>query len=623
MTWLFLLLAAACLLPVLAVRMIFLAPTPAGWINYLANIFSEFFVKKIGWSRLAVEAAMAVAGLVFLRIAGLDWTVVLAMALLLAGSELYIRIASQRLLTECYAREDPIGLRAAGNIAITKGLAAGYPGPSTHPALTVNLIGPFVERMPRYQLGTLLVGRVFTLRLVIGNHTIVPTQTGVRLRTTAPPGLSLEHPEEQMLPRLAPADVHEVRQTWRVENAAGAGTIGFAIEWGHLSERIEVEFDGCVAAGQLAIERVAIERYSGACRSAFAWRGDMDLYDESTLQSIEGLEVTLGLAARYRIPQSMYLSTRLSLDETAAMQWAAHYGVDRGAARIPAFIEWIRQNVDLRHECAYPFQSAKAFAIELGNHGHLHYGTDTSGAEENGWKRTKIGGGAYPWLGEDRSSFAEQRDNALEVRRLFEQHFAYTPRSWAMPNRTNDSHTAAAMEAAGCEVLSDSNIRTQHNVLLQPPPHHPTGTSAVELTKRYPGDPQHIFHVAMNSFWIHRAHRLGIPVVFMCHQHLRQFAGYACARFTEATLRDVLSRFHGDLHVNTVFGIGKYWREVLSPRTKRVHVELAGEQMRVSNKSDFDLVDAPVDIWLSKNRRCTYLIDVPAGEERSLPVATS
>src|SRR5439155_951090 len=101
------------------------------------------------------------------------------------------------------------------------------------------------------------------------------------------------------------------------------------------------------------------------------------------------------------------------------------------------------------HVSAYPFKAAKRFQMELGNHGHLHYGTDTAGAAENGWKpKARMGAGIYPWLGEERSSFSEQRDNALETRRLFEKHFEFTPKSWAMPNRTNDRFTAAAMEAA-------------------------------------------------------------------------------------------------------------------------------------------------------------------------------
>ncbi len=41
-------------------------------------------------------------------------------------------------------------------------------------------------------------------------------------------------------------------------------------------------------------------------RSAFCWRGDMDLYDTLTFQSIEGLEGALKLAARYAFPQTMF-----------------------------------------------------------------------------------------------------------------------------------------------------------------------------------------------------------------------------------------------------------------------------------------------------------------------------
>ena len=607
-------LAAVLLLPVVAVRLIFLVPGRLGWINYLANVFSEMFVKKVGWSRVAVELAMAALGLALLRLTGVGGAWVLLGGIVLLGLELYVRSVERRLASTGYTPLDAIGLHRARN---------GYPSPSTQPELTINLVGPFVERMPEYRLGTLVVGREFQLRLIIGNHTLAATQTVIRVRVTTPTALACKQGSGESVPRLGSGEVHELQQEWRVMAAAAAGTIGFEIEWGYSTRRLEVRFDGCVAGEGLRAVAARINRYPGACRSAFAWRGDMDLYDESTLQSIEGLETAFGLGARYRMPQTMYLSSRLSLDQAAAEAWAAHYGVDRGAGRIPRFIEWMQENVELRHVCAYPFHSRKRFVIELGNHGHLHFGTDTSGTPENGWKaRAKMGTGVYPWLGEDRSSLAEQRDNALEAKRLFEKFFNFTPKSWAMPNRTNDDHTAAAMEAAGCEVLCDSNARTQHNVLLQPPPHHPHGTSAVELTKRYPGDPEHVFHVAMNLFWIHRAHRRGIPVVFMCHQHLRQFDGYLCTRLTEYTLRYALSRFRGDLHVNTVYGIGKYWREVLSPQTARVQVMVEGPAVRVKNPGDFHLVDAPVDVDLSNGGRMTLLVDLPAGEERRFALVT-
>jgi hypothetical protein len=605
--------AMVLLMPVVGVRLVFLIRGRLGWINYLANVFSEFFVKKVGWPREAVEAVLALAGLGLLRLAGVNWAGVLLAVLLLAGLELYIRITEVHLLKTSYTPLDRIGLRGA-TPENTRGLAAGYPTPSTHPELTINLLGPFIERLPRYELGTLAVGRRFELKLVIGNHTLVPTQTGLRIRVQVPPALACQRDFGELVPRLRSGEVHELLLLWTVGSESPAARMRIEVEWGDRQHVLEAHFTRCVAPGKLQIGEARISRYPGGCRSALAWRGDMDLYDESTLQSIEGLEVTLGLAARYRMPQTLYLSTRLSLDVAEARQWADHYGCDRGAERIPAFIEWLRNNVEFRHACSYPFKSAKRFLIELGNHGHLHFGTDTAAAAANNWQaKARMGEGVYPWLTADRSSLGEQRDNALEARQWCERHFGFTPKSWAMPDRTNDRDTAAAMEAAGCEVLSDSNVRTKHNVLMQPPPHHPPGSKAVELTKRYPGDPQHLYHVAMNLFWIHRAHRKGIPVVFMCHQHLRQFDGYACARFTEYTLRYALSRFQGDLHINTVYGIGKYWREVLSPLTRRVTLRVEGNQLRLENHSDTDLVDVPVDVRCGPDTRHTILVSLPAG----------
>jgi hypothetical protein len=197
---------------------------------------------------------------------------------------------------------------------------------------------------------------------------------------------------------------------------------------------------------------------------------------------------------------------------------------------------------------------------------------------------------------------------------MMEQVFEFRPLSWAMPDSTNDRLTPAAIEAAGCEVLSDSDASHKHNVLFQPPPHHPAGTiAAVELTKRYPGDPQDFTHYAMILYWLHRAHRLGIPMIFMCHQHLRLFEGYACTRFTEAVMRYVLTRFNGDLHVNTMYGVGVYWREVFSPRSRKLEVRVMGDRVEVHNAGSTNLKDVPVDIQYKGGRVSTVLVDMPSG----------
>ena len=473
----------------------------------------------------------------------------------------------------------------------------------------MNLNGPFVSRLPHYDLGDLAAGRVLEIELVIGNHSIVPCQVPATVEVEDTEDLAVRLLFGQVHP-LKSGEVFRATLQLAAKAKGGPGRIHLSVTCGDRTTTASVRYRSIFRVGNVV--KVGISRYPGACRSAFAWRGDMDLYDTSTFQSVEGLTKALGLAARYRFPQTMYLSTRLTLDAREADRFYTHYGVDRGQADVSSFVTWMREHVDLRHRATYPFESDKPYLLELGNHGHLHYGTDAAAAPGNDWhRRAKLGEGIYDWVGKDHSSFAEQRDNALATRRLCEELFGFTPKSWAMPDRTRDASTPRAMEAAGCQVVSDSDIRTRHNVLLQPPPHHPDGTSVVELTKRYPGDPESIYQVAMIQYWIHRAHRRGIPVVFMCHQHLRQSSGHSCTRFTEYILRYVLSRFHGDLHVNTVYGIGIYWRELFSPTRRKVSAELEGNTVIVRNDGAVDLQAVPVDITYQGERHATVLVDLP------------
>lgn len=604
----------AALTLLLASRMIWLASRRLGWLNYLANVAFEFGVKRVRVSRRAAETLLACGSFVFLLAGGIGTTGVVAAGLGLALIELLVRRKERYLLCTAYTRMDGIGPRPRSNAA-TMGLAQGYPAPSVHPELTVTAIGPFTARWPQLSLGTLVVGRRFRIDVVVGNHTRVPTLTRVRVKVQVPSVLRLEGDAEKILAPIQPGETRQVSIACVAIAECGRGELQVVVEWGDRRMRLSVTVDGGILPSRARIGGGTIRRYPGARRSAFAWRGDMDVYDWSTLQSVAGLEVTLGLASRYCIPQTMYLSTRLTLDQAAARKWAEHYGITRGAEEIPTFVSWMRNHVQLIHQGEYPLVSEKQYALEVGNHGHIHFGDDSAAAEENGWREgARMGCGAYPWLGEDRSSFGEQRDNALEARRWMERLFGFTPKSWAMPDRTRDEHTPQAMEAAGCEVLSDSDARTIDNVLFQPAPHFPAGTNAVELTKRYPGDPQHIFHYAMNLFWIHRAHRRGIPVIFMCHQHMRQFDGQACARFTEAILRHVLEAFNGDLWVSTVYGVGVYWRDVLSER-RTVCAELIDGVVKVKNESSFRYEGVPVDLRFEGGGRATILVDLDPGQE--------
>ncbi|NCA81158.1 MAG: hypothetical protein EOM72_00230 [Opitutae bacterium] len=596
MRFLFAIFGFALLALVTLARLFILARWRAGWAMYLANVVWETFPKKVGIRRFPLEAMAAGLGLALLGMGGLPWAGVVSVGATLLGLEILNRRWERRLID--------------GDIPAD---------------LVLTLEAPFTERLPRYRLGVLWVGRPFEIELIVSNPSEMATPSAVNVNLGGPVPWLQGSPAEKTFGHLPPGGIGRAQWALRPDACQGAGILEINVECGGAIRRIRIEHDECRSAKETQIARASISRYPGGRRCALAWRGDMDLYDTLTLQSIEGLEVTLGLAARYAFPQTMCLSTRLSLDEAAARDWAAYDGQDHGAAQIPRFIEWMRAKVELRHAGAYPAQGAgKPYVMELGNHGHLHYDTATSSAPENGWKsHARMGAGRYPWMGADASSFGEQRDNILEAARWCERMLGFVPRCWAKPGRCNDADTARAAEAAGCEVLSGSDIRARDNVLFQPPPHHPGGTSAVELTTRHPCDPQHIHHFGMLLFWLHRTKRLGMPMVFMCHQHMRQFEGQACARFTEHFLRRALMDFHGEFYVDTLFGVGKYWREVLSAKTLRVAVSLEGARIVVENRSDMDFERVPVDLELADGGHSTRLVSVRSGEKIVLDLPES
>ncbi|MDD2520718.1 MAG: hypothetical protein PHR34_07165 [Kiritimatiellae bacterium] len=583
-----LIIGGGLLAPVALARCFFLARWRAGWAMYLANVVWEVFPKKGGIPRTAAECLAALLGLGALRLGGAGWGIV------------------------CGAAAGLILLEAAGRLAVRRRLAE-----QRIPRLAYSLEGPFVERLPRHRLGVLWVGHPVVLDLTVLNTSRQPWPEPLRVRLDAPPGWLVNGNAEQKLEPLPPAGIGKAAWTLRPDAARGGGELVLRIEGDRMNRGVRLPFDGCRHAAENPPVRVSISRYPGGRRSAWVWRGDMDLYDVRSFQSIEGLETALDLAARYAVPQTLCLSTRLTLDERAAREFADHEGAATGAEEIPRFIEWVRSRVALRHRAPWPARSAdKPYVLEIGNHGHLHYDTAAAAAPENGWtSHAKMGAGRYPWMGEDPSSFGEQRDNILEAARCCERAWGFVPRSWAKPGRCNDADTPRAAAAAGCEVLSGSDIRARDNVLFQPPPHHPGGTDAVELTSRYPPDPQNGFHFFMLMFWLHRSRRRGLPMVYMCHQHMRQWDGPACTRFAEALIRRVLLDFHGEFYVDTLFGVGQYWREALSPRTRRIRAALDGTRIAVENRGDADFRRVPVDLELADGSRSTVLADVAAGQK--------
>jgi len=585
------------ILPAFVTRLTMLASGPFGAIFYYSNVMSDFFMKRGHLPRGLVEIILFAVGLGCLSLADVKfWPYMFIVALVLILLELWTRITERRILNTVYAFKD---LRRNNCIRSQKNSMhyGAIPSPSVHPELVINFSGPFVRRMPNYQLGDLPLGRTFEIGIIIANHSLMPCQVPIFVEINSGLDLQLDSPAHIKISPLESGDFFCDTLRFVARRISAGGEIAVAVAHGSQRKITSIKYTSIFDSARCKFAVASIMRYPVASQAAFAWRGDMDLYDTTTFQSVDGLSKTLDLASRYRFPQTLFLSTRLSLDAEESSKYYGYFGVSRGQDHVPKFIRWMKTHVEFRHEIRYPFRSEKPYALELGNHMHHHYGTDAAAAQENSWRLLSgIGAGVYPWMSGDQDSFSEQRDNALAARRMMEVTFGFTPKSWAMPDSINDRFTAAAVEAAGCEVLSDSNSSHVQNVLVQPPPHHPEGTAAVELTKRYPGDPQDLFHMAMVLYWIHRAHRRSIPVIFMCHQHLRLFEGHACTRFTEAIMRYVLTRFNGDLHVNTVYGVGIYWQEVLSPKTRKVEVKCLTDRVEVRNMGVNNLEDLPLDV---------------------------
>jgi hypothetical protein len=87
----------------------------------------------------------------------------------------------------------------------------------------------------------------------------------------------------------------------------------------------------------------------------------------------------------------------------------------------------------------------------------------------------------------------------------------------------------------------------------------------------------------------------------------------------------VTGGFRGDLYLDTVYGIGRYWLDVLSPVTKCVSVGLSDSGVVLTNGAGRRVESVPVDLVLRDGARMTILVDaepgrnVVFGEGRSLP----
>ena len=581
-------------------KCLFLAPCRAGWLMLAANLAYEVAERKTRLSRRALDAA-AWAGLSlgFGLWAGAwaGWAASLVLGMAWLGA---LRADAE--------------WKAARPARQARDLAGRVPLPV--PRLAVVLRGPVLERnRSGYDLGDWPERCEQEYEVLVLNPSSVPAQLPVEIRvTSATAQIEVRGSAGGERPGPGCGEIVSMKFSLFAPQCGPGGEVRLHVQHGDFHFRRTLRVRSVLPPGR-SLRGASIRRWKHGARGAFVWRGDQDLVDPATFQSEEGLRATLGMARRFRMPSSLLLSSRLSLLPAEHRRFCERFGWNRRTEDIPSFIRFLREQADLSAEQEWPVETSRPYAAEIGNHMHLHYGTHAAADPGNGWKsHAGIGAGHYPWLSRHPAdSFAEQRDNAREGSRVLRETLGVEPVSFTIPSDVFDGHTARAMEAAGLEIGSETDCPKWRKLVWLGPPHHPEGCERfVELPRMHPRDPENAFQLAMAKFWVGVARRSGRALVFLAHHHLMRYKGGESAALVEEMLYHVLADNDGDLFAGTLTSVGRYWRDVLSPRTRCVKVQADGARVTVTNSGSRALNGLPLELDFGGGRRQLRLVDVGA-----------
>lgn len=582
-------------------KSLFMAPYAVGRAMLLANLVYEVAERKLRMERTGLDALLWVALVAGVGVWAGGWAAAAAAVALGLAWIGYLRTDAEW---------------KAGRLARQSTETAGRV-PLPIPRLVVLIRGPVLERgREEDDLGDWPERWEDRFEIVVLNPSPVPAQLPVEIHVVSSSvQLEVSGTVGGELPPPASGEVVAMKFGLRAAGSGPGGEVRVHVQHGDFHYRRILRVRSIVPRSQIAVRKAEIRRWKGGARGAFVWRGDQDLYDPATFQSAKGLRHVLGMARRFRMPNSLMLSARLSLVPEEHKAFCERFGWDRKTDEIPAFIRFLREEVDKSLEQEWPVATAKPFAAEIGNHFYLHYGTHAAAAEGNGWKsHAGIGAGHYPWFSRNpMDSFLEQRDNALKGSQVLKEAIGVAPASFTIPSDVFDGDTARAMEAAGLEVGSETDTPKWEKLLHLAPPHHPAGCERyVELPRMHPRDPENAGQVAMLKYWVGAARRSGRALVFLAHHHLMRYKGNESAALVEEFLRHVLADQQGDLYVGTLTAVGRYWRDVLSPRTRCVQATTAGNRVSVANAGSRPLTSLPLEINLGGGKRHLRLVDAPA-----------
>lgn len=578
----------------------------------LANIVYDTIHKKTGLHRWYLD-------LIFFPIIVLGWSA-------LCSSEVGIGVGLVSAI--CWSWAMMIDLRWRSGILSHQhgGLSERVPMPI--PNLVSIIEGPILERKRHLIVGSWPLEHQAEFTLFVLNPSKIRPQFSLRVELHSESSC-IDLMSETCMEISCPEPGGLFKYSFSVKAISltdSASHVHITITHADLIIRQELVISSVFSKKHSLIKSAEISRWKGGARSAFSWRGDQDLYDPATFQSVEGLRSSLALSHRFRIPSTLYLSARLSLVEEEHRAFCEHFAWNRHPEEINEFISFLKNEVSIQQDLEFPMETEKPLGMELGNHSYLHHGTHTAADQANQWTgRVWVGAGRYHWLSTDSpDSFTEQRDNAEKGKQVIREILGVETSSWASPGRVFDSETARAVEAAGVEIGSDTDASTFTSVMKMVFPHCPSGCTAfVELTKKYPGDPDDAYKSSMLKYWLHAMQRKKTAFIYMAHHHLLQYQGEACYRITEEFFDHLLRYGNGDFYLGTMTALGRYWRDVLNPTTKCIQIERRDAMIIVRNNGTKKQSRLPLEIKLQDGRIFLNLVDVEANSETFIAITES
>ena len=386
--------------------------------------------------------------------------------------------------------------------------------------------------------------------------------------------------------------------------------------------------------------RCGIYRWRYGLPAASAWRADIDGFDN--LSNEGTLQTAFDLSGLFRIPPSLFISSRLTLDFEEWFRWVQKFPEKmNGEVSRSRFESWLRflGQIKACNDLEYPLLDQVWPCAQVGNHMYYHYwspyGYDAS--QDTSWRRN-VAPGEYHhgWQtsedgGED--ALGEIVDNIRLNNLKLKAFFGVEPTTWSAPGNKSHPLYPRALSQAGLVGSSEAVERRSllgRNIAPYRPdlgvcmPYHPEGSRIVETgahTRRF--DPFTPTQLLSLKRALRRAPRSGSQVTYLWHPHLRQYSPFfgrvdSTKCFPEF-LRFLVQDLGSKCWLTTHHNIAQYWESVLCPEHKAVRTSVAKGAASVQNTSGAALRGLPVDVECVGGKRACFLVDLEPYGSRTLP----